>query len=232
MAAPATNTPGTRGGAYDAVGILGAQCSPACASSTSKIRRQQSCCRRWGSMPIACTTMSNGIVIGRLTRVSSPLTISLFAIRRDLGDARLDVFDFELLLGAPVIVGLIEPDRCGYPCSRYRRGSRAAPRGSPWPGSRKRCSRSWSTTHARSGGRGEPTHNRIATRVGLRPSEGQCTPLLRGNHLLHLRCRDDVLVRPKTPLRLVDGESKCVKPVVRVSRRRTRLFGAIRERRR
>ncbi len=30
----------------------------------------------FGSMPMAWTTMSNGIVIGRLTSVSSPLTTS------------------------------------------------------------------------------------------------------------------------------------------------------------
>ena len=29
-------------------------------------------------MPIACTTMSKGIVIGRFTSVSSPLTISFW----------------------------------------------------------------------------------------------------------------------------------------------------------
>ncbi len=30
----------------------------------------------FGSMPIACTTMSKGMVIGRFTSVSSPFTIS------------------------------------------------------------------------------------------------------------------------------------------------------------
>ena len=51
----------------------------------------------------------------------------------------------------------------------------------------------------------DPTHSRIATRSGLRPSDGQRTPLPDENHLLDLRGRDDVGIRAEAPFRLVHG---------------------------
>src|SRR5512134_1025272 len=62
----------------------------------------------------------------------------------------------------------------------------------------------------------EPTHSRIATRSGLRPSEGQRTPLPE-----EIICSTCVVVTtsgkvPK-PHSGLFTESKCVKPVARIA---------------
>ncbi len=75
VAAPATNTPGREVSPSEAYAVPRAMwpCSCSFTPNTPAIDLFST----FGSMPMACTTMSNGMVIGRFTSVSSPLTISL-----------------------------------------------------------------------------------------------------------------------------------------------------------
>ena len=125
-----------------------------------------------GSMPTACTTMSKGMVIGRLTSVSSPLTIS--RLPSEVTSAMRALMYLTLLfLALPVILALLEAEGADIHVVDVDVESWASPRGFPWRCSPRPCSRSWSTIRARSAGRatrrkaGSPPARAPARRTGI-----------------------------------------------------------------
>ena len=129
----------------------------------------------------------------------------LVAVARHLGDARLDVLDLELLLAAPIVVGLVVPVGADIHVVDVDVGVGQLLADLHGHVGRDRAADLRAPLAADLAITAMPTQSRMATRFGLRPSRRAAHALAGRDHLLDLRRRHHVGEGAEAPLRLVDG---------------------------